>query len=343
MLHETLRSPPFSWEDLVVVASEQGVSAMLSASIDKYGLGGFLPPDLIDYFDGMETLNGQRNERISRQIYEVAAILNGTGINPIFLKGAGNLIAGLYDRPSHRVMIDIDVLVPHDLLPDCVTALKDTGYREHQRDIVADPRSHHYPALFLPGRVAPVELHSEAVAYPHSDLLPSDEVVRDALHLDIKGATFAVPSAEHRIVHTVAHSQVADQNYLHGFIMMRQLVECLLLQRSAENKLDVTALEARFAAARVHLPFACQVLALNDLFDADWPVPRSCYRIAWLFHKYGHGQIGRPRTASFLSRLIKPVSLLMRSLSDHRLRARLLQNLFKPAWLRRHWKGLLGK
>lgn len=342
-LHEALRSPGFSWEELVVIASEQGVSAMMTSLIAKHELTALLPSDLIDYFEGMETLNRQRNDQIRDQAIEIAGILNGIGVTPIFLKGAGNLLAGLYDEPSHRVMIDIDILVPHGLLFDCVAALRNSGYGEHDEDIVADPRSHHYPPLFMPGRVAEVELHSEVVAYPHDDLLSAEEIIANRQHIEKEGVTFAVPNVEHRIIHTIVHSQVTDRNYLHGFIMVRQLVECLLLQRAASQELNWPSMEARFASAGEPLPYACQVFALNDLFQAGWPAPKTSYWIARYFHKYALAQIGRPRTASFLSRLIKPISLLNRSIVDQRLRARLWRNLFKPAWIYRQLRSFTGR
>lgn len=342
-LQDTLQSPRFSWEDLVVTASEQGVSAMMTSVFSDNELAPFLPTDLVDYFEGMETLNRQRNEQIQSQAVEIAAILNRIAVTPVFMKGAGNLLSGLYEKPSHRVMIDIDVLVPHELLFDCVAALRDSGYREHDEDIVADPRSHHYPALFLPGRVADVELHSEVIAFPHRDLLSAEEVIADAQQIENGKVTFAVPSTEHRIIHTIVHSQVTDRNYLHGFLLIRQMIDCLLMERAASQPLNWAAIEARFAAAGESVPYACQIAALNDLFGAGWPTPTASNRVAMLFHKYALIQIGFPKTASLLSRLLKLASLLKRSLSDRRLRARLWQNMFKPAWLHRHWSAFLGK
>lgn len=326
-----------------MVASEQAVSSMLPAAFARHELTSLIPREVIDYFEGMETLNGLRNREIRGQLLEVAAALNRVGVTPVFLKGAGNLISGLYDRPSHRVMIDIDVLVPLDLLFDCVEALKESGYRDRDDGTVADPRSHHYPAMHKSGGVAEVELHCDVLGYPHGDLLSAEDVFRDALHMEADDARFAVPSTEHRVIHTIAHSQVVDQNYLHGFIMIRQLIECLQLERISDPALDHTALQARFAAAGASLPFACQALALNRCFDANWPDAGSSGWAARFFHGYALAQINWPRTASFLSRMIRPMSLLKRSVFDQRLRARLRQNLFKPAWLRRQWRSLLGK
>ncbi len=342
-LHAVLTSPDFSWEELVMTASEHKVSAMVNGAIKSYNLASLMPSDLVDYFEGMEELARQRNKQILTQALEISSLLNGIGVTPVFLKGAAALVSNLYADISHRVMLDIDVLVPNDLLFDCVAVLKNHGYAEADEDIVADPRSHHYPPLDCPGRVAPVELHSELVAFPNSELLTESEVYAEAQFFEINGAKLAVPSAHHQIIHTIAHAQVTDQHYLHGFIIIRQFLECLYLQRKTSGDLNWSDIETKFVQAGLALPYACQMASINQMFGAGWSEPTSYQRRAKLFHQRALFQIGFPRAATQISRILNPIALLHRSLADRQLRGRLLRNMFKPSWLKRHWVRLIGK
>jgi len=342
-LSQDLRAPSFTWEELVVVASEQRVSAMLKMALDRHNLTAFLPRDLVEYFEGVEELNGQRNAQIYDQCIRVATILNGIGVSPVFLKGSGCLLADLFESRAHRVMLDIDLLVPHELLFDCVAALKAAGYDEHEHDLIADPRSHHYPPMFHSAGIVEIELHSEVIAFPNGELLAAEDVISSAHEVVKDNAKFKIPSAEHRIVHVTAHAQVTDQNYVHGFFVLRQFLECLVLVKNSDAPIKWLEIENRFKRVGKPLAYACQIVSLNDLFGVDFPLPTKSATMAKLFHKRALFQIEFPRMSTRLSRLIRPVTLLYRSLNDRILTRRLFANMFKPAWIKRHWQRLLGK
>jgi ABC-type proline/glycine betaine transport system ATPase subunit len=83
-----------------------------------------VPADTLDFFDGVATLNRQRNEKIHAEAINLALILNRMDIVPVLLKGGANLLSGLYADSAHRMMTDLDVLVPAQRLLDCVAELR---------------------------------------------------------------------------------------------------------------------------------------------------------------------------------------------------------------------------
>ena len=56
-------------------------------------------------------LNRARNEKIIEQAKELNELLVANNITPIFLKGTGNLLEGLYRDLSERMLSDIDFIV----------------------------------------------------------------------------------------------------------------------------------------------------------------------------------------------------------------------------------------
>jgi hypothetical protein len=56
-------------------------------------------------------LNRARNENIIEQAKELNELLVANNITPIFLKGTGNLLEGLYRDLSERMLSDIDFIV----------------------------------------------------------------------------------------------------------------------------------------------------------------------------------------------------------------------------------------
>lgn len=342
-LRRTLSAPEFSWEELVMTASEHKVSAMMSSTLEKHHLTSFLPTDLVAYFEGVAELNGQRNAQIGSQSLEIAAILNKIDVEPVFLKGAGNLLAGLYESPEHRVMVDIDILVPPELLLKCVATLKKSNYATGDADIVDDPHSHHYAPLSCPGRATSAELHSEIIAFPDGNLLTASEVLSNVHAIQLDGVRFGVPSVQNRMIHTIAHNQVTDRQYLHGFIHIRQFIECLLLQNISGPEINWHQIERRFASNGLHLPYACQIIAMKQLFNANIPTPQKSNWAGNLYLKRAILQLGHPRTTTTVSRILKSFSLLKRSLFDAKLARRLLRNVTRPDWFRRHWRSVFRK
>ena len=69
-------------------------------------------------------LNRERNQQIITQATALNTLLLDHGITPIFLKGAANLITGLYSDIAERMVGDIDFIFSKQDYPKAIRLLK---------------------------------------------------------------------------------------------------------------------------------------------------------------------------------------------------------------------------
>ena len=70
-------------------------------------------------------LNRDRNKQIISQAQDLNTLLLKNNITPIFLKGTGNLLEGLYDDIAERMVGDIDFIFSKIDFPKAITLLKE--------------------------------------------------------------------------------------------------------------------------------------------------------------------------------------------------------------------------
>ena len=73
-------------------------------------------------------LNRNRNKQIITQVKELNNLLLGNNIIPIFIKGTGNLISGLYEDIAERMVGDIDFIISKEDYPKAIKILKNEKY-----------------------------------------------------------------------------------------------------------------------------------------------------------------------------------------------------------------------
>src|SRR6185295_3091698 len=79
-----------------------------------------VPSDVREYVDAMAALNDQRNEKMLASLARVARLLNAIDVEPVPLKGAALLDAGIYREPSLRILGDVAILIPTAQAADVV-------------------------------------------------------------------------------------------------------------------------------------------------------------------------------------------------------------------------------
>ena len=71
--------------------------------------------------------NRDRNTQIISQAKELNTFLLSHNITPIFIKGTANLLAGLYNDITERMVGDIDFLFSSQDYPRAIQVLKEWG------------------------------------------------------------------------------------------------------------------------------------------------------------------------------------------------------------------------
>jgi hypothetical protein len=189
-----------------------------------------LPDDLEAYLSSIYQMNLTRNLQIIRQAGKITEILRGKGIEPVYLKGSGRLLQGIYRDPGDRLMIDIDLLVAEPDTDRAYALLQEAGYIQYaDADLETYKRHHHLPALRHPDEVAFIELHRTVVPRKHSILLPVEQARNE--QITTAGDAASVLSVSHQIRHLFIHDFLVPRYLIYGAPMLRSLYDHYLLRR----------------------------------------------------------------------------------------------------------------
>ena len=123
-------------------------------------------------------------------------------------------------------MHDLDLLVPEAAIAGCGQALARDGWRTAEDG--TDTALHHW-SMVHPEGVARIELHRLPLPAPHARLLPAEVMLASATELALDGATIAIPSLSHQLVHLVAHGLLQHAQLESGRFLLRDLAEQALL------------------------------------------------------------------------------------------------------------------
>ena len=97
LVESVLKADDVNWDNVVKISTAHYVFPALYCNLKKADFLHFLPDDLVEYMQHITNLNRERNEQIITQAKEINDLLLANNITPIFLKGTGNLLEGLYD------------------------------------------------------------------------------------------------------------------------------------------------------------------------------------------------------------------------------------------------------
>jgi hypothetical protein len=318
----------------VSLASRHWISSAIVPFLNRKGRS--LPSDIQEYFEGATTLNRQRNTRIRLEALAITEVFNEIGVVPVFLKGAANLLSGLYSDTAVRIMLDLDILVPAPRVQECVAAMEARGYFRLIDN--GFPNHHHYFPLGRPGAVASVELHVDPLDIQYEHVLSSTDVFQHAEQLTIGGARFAVPAAWCRLVHCIVHAQFSNHALIYGRIPLRELIDTVLLSRARPIDWDVVS--TRFASPVERTALAFHLLAADRLLGAKVAERHAFGPMAKLLFERARFLIDHPDLDRWTESLLWPWLELRNSLAHPRSRRRFFRCLLDPAWHARQWHTL---
>ena len=346
-LREELTSGGVDWPKVIELASRHYVTPALYWALQEKGLLEALPDDLLEYLSAMHDLNRERNLRLVKQTGDIAGLLNKSGVEPLVLKGVGNLLAGLYGDPAVRFIGDLDILVPQDRLRDCVDALMAAGYAPVAgAEPIAD--SHmaaycHFTGLVCKGQAAPVDVHW-AVIYPEDRyLLPPDEVRNEAKMIVLEGSKVRVPGALHRAVTSIAHAQLRHWAHWAGQVRMRDLYDLFLLTGETRAGVDWPRIVEKFRRAGYGNALRTALMMAERLFGLPMPDkvgPPFAARWRWyramMLVKYPW--LHAPSLA-----VAQEIGYVRSAFTDTAMGRLRREKLMTPKWYIRHVKALIKR
>lgn len=236
-IEKQLKSTTIDWDAVVKVSTSHYVFPTLYCNLKKVNFLKYLPTDLVDYMKHITNLNRERNTQILQQAQELNSLLLANNIKPIFLKGTGNLLAGIYDDIAERMLGDIDFIFSKIDFPKAITLLKEFGYyKEIHHDL---PFYRHYPRIIRKDSIAAVEIHKDLLSEKYVNEFNYNFVVKDSQV--INGA--AVLSYANKLNLSIIANQINDNGFYYKTIALRNAYDVFLLSKKTNAKDSVSTLD----------------------------------------------------------------------------------------------------
>ncbi|MDB4167629.1 nucleotidyltransferase family protein [Polaribacter sp.] len=161
-IEKQLKSKSIDWDAVVKVSTAHYVFPAIYCNFKRADFLKYLPADLVEYMIHITNLNRDRNRQIIQQAQELNSLLLANNIKPIFLKGTGNLLVGLYKDIAERMVGDIDFIFSKEDYLKAITILREFGYSEVEKKEYYPPdEKKHYRRLQKENNIAAIEIHSE--------------------------------------------------------------------------------------------------------------------------------------------------------------------------------------
>jgi hypothetical protein len=266
------------WDRTLRIAEWNRLSPMLFSYL-RSSAG--VPAAVHDALEQAYLANAARNLFVGAAQRRVLDALAAANVPAMLLKGAA-LVETVYADPALREMLDLDILVPSDLMSTATVVLASLGYHplsesedaEQSRQGIA---AHHDPALIGDKEIFAVELHRHIARTGEASKLVIDDFWQRA-RSSAKGA-HRLPAPEDLLLHVCLHftrnrlgggyqrrntggalAQICDI----ARIIDREEVDWAALARAARRyHMDASVFLALFAARQ--LGVAVPGLALAEL------------------------------------------------------------------------------
>ena len=208
----------------------------LYCNLKRQGFLQYLPQELVSYMEYITNLNRERNQQIITQAKELSDLLRDHNITPVFLKGTGNLLEGLYEDIAERMVGDIDFIFSKEDYPKAIEVLENVQYSSDKEVM----KIHwHYPRLVHINKIAAVEIHNKVLKQPYSAVLSFEKINESAeLFSNIKVASY-----HDKLLNCVLPKQINDNQYHSKTISLRTVYDVFLLFKKSNGLLPKTKIK----------------------------------------------------------------------------------------------------
>ena len=232
IVENELKSNTIDWDAVVKVSTAHFVFPALYCNLKKANFLQYLPSDLVEYMKHITDLNRERNQQIITQAKEINELLIENNITPIFLKGTGNLLEGLYDDIAERMVGDIDFIFSKE---DYIKAIDILTKNKYSKVIKTDydfPSFKHYPRLQKQNKITAVEIHKELLLEKYADEFNYCLIKKDTQIIN----NLKVMSFENQLSLSIIAKQINDKGFYFKNISLRNAYDVFLLSKKTDSK-----------------------------------------------------------------------------------------------------------
>lgn len=326
------------WEKLIGLCSNHLVLPLIYLKFKTHGLLSSLPEEVLECLEEIHALNFSRNQQILQQVKEVTALLNKEGIYPVYLKGAGHLINGLYTDIGERMIGDIDLLVSEkDYLP-AARLLEKEGYSTGGTFYGDVNILKHYPRLFKPGVPADLEVHRMPVAEKHESWFNAELIFKEKKTVSGLEGCFVL-SDKHNLIHNFIHCQLGHQGHNTGIVAFRDLYDLYLFSKRTTIESVLAEIKPRQKAI-AYFVLAAKALGLAGEF---YPSPNLSSRILILKHDLNYSSkifYNTYRAVNYIFQRINGyIRQFIQSFYSKKVRRSVIDRLSNRQWYMAHLKS----
>ncbi len=236
VIEKLLQSNTIDWDGVVKLSTAHYVFPALYINLKRVDFLKYLPKDLVSYMEFITNLNRERNKEIIAQARELNDLLLANNITPLFLKGTGNLLAGIYEDIAERMVGDIDFIFSKEDYPKAITILIDYGYYTTS---IFEPSYRHYPRLLKKGCIAGVEVHKELLKKKYANEFNYSFVNKNSQLLK----RVSVLSYANKLNLSIIACQINDNGIYYKSISLRNAYDVFLLSKKTNAKEAVNSFD----------------------------------------------------------------------------------------------------
>ena len=257
-IEKQLKSTSIDWDAVVKVSTAHYVFPALYCNLKRADFLLYLPHELVNYMEYITDINRVQNKKIIAQARELNNVLLANNIRPIFLKGTGNLLAGIYEDIGERMVGDIDFILSKENYPKAIAFLREFGYSEvEKRNYYAPDLGRHYRSLQKENNIAAIEIHNELLLEKYANEFNYSFVAKDIQI--INGA--AVLSYANKLNLSIIANQINDFGFYYKTMALRNAYDIFLLSKKTSAKYAVNTLD------KLTNPLNCFLAACYEVFN----------------------------------------------------------------------------
>ncbi|WP_298780232.1 nucleotidyltransferase family protein [uncultured Polaribacter sp.] len=229
LVEDHLKSENVDWDAVVKLSTAHYVFPALYCNLKRANFLHYLPKELVNYMIHITDLNRERNQQIIDQAKEINTLLLDNNITPIFLKGTGSLLEGLYEDIAERMVGDIDFIVNKNHSLKSFNILKENSYSAHI-DQLNDHR--HLSRLIHKDKIGALEIHKELLIENFADEFNYDYIKTDSQIIN----EVNVMSYQNQLCLSIIAKQINDSGMHFKNIALRNAYDVFLLSKKTEAK-----------------------------------------------------------------------------------------------------------
>ena len=255
LIEKQLQSNLVDWDAVVKLSTAHYVFPALYCNLKRTGFLKYVPSELVSYMEYISDLNRKRNQQIIEQAQDLNNHLLSNNITPIFLKGTGNLLAGIYEDIAERMVGDIDFVFSKEDYPKVIAILKDYGYSDVFKYNL--PSSIHYRRLKKDNYIAAVEIHHNFLTKKFSNEFNYSLVKNDTQIIN----GVSVLSYANKLNLSIISNQINDKGFNYNTIALRNAYDVFLLSKKTSAKSAMIKLD------KLSNPLNCFLAACYEVFN----------------------------------------------------------------------------